>query len=187
MDAIECLLHRVSSPRLDNPAPTSEQQSIIYRSAFRAADHAALRPWRFLTVSGDARVKLGQLFCDAAASSEGVLSVTRKDKLLGMPLRAPLIVVVIARCSEHTKVPPEEMMLSAGAASQNMLNAAFALGVGAIWRTGEMAYHPLVRHGLGITAEEHIVGYIYLGTSALPLRRPSEPSVGDFFTPWGID
>ncbi|MEK9823587.1 MAG: nitroreductase family protein, partial [Gammaproteobacteria bacterium] len=65
--------------------------------------------------------------------------------------------------TEHPKVPEVEQVLSAGAVAQNMLIAAHALGLGAMWRTGSMAYDAIVNEGLGLAANEQVVGYLYLG------------------------
>lgn len=184
MDAITALTQRVSAPRLVAPAPSAEQCEIIFQAALRAADHGQLRPWRFLRVAGASREALAALFLQAAQAQEGDLSDSRREKILGMPMRAPLIIVAIACCHEHPKVPAVEMMLSAGAAVQNMLNAVYALGLGGCWRTGEMAYSEVVRAGLGLQADEQIVGYLYLGTPALPLREAPVLTSERFFQPW---
>ena len=42
--------------------------------------------------------------------------------------------------------------------------AAFAQGLGAIWRTGEAAYDHGVKSALGIEPDDFIVGFIYVGT-----------------------
>lgn len=184
MDAITALTQRVSSGKLTEPGPDQAQCEAIYKSALRAADHGCLRPWRFLTVSGDDRHQLGELYLQAGLADDPELSEARQSKFRAMPLRAPLVIVAIARCAEHPKVPREEMLISAGAGVQNMINAAFALGVGAYWRTGAMAYHPLVKQGLGIADDEEIVGYLYLGTPQVPPRAAPELNIGDFFSPW---
>ena len=51
--------------------------------------------------------------------------------------------------------------------------AATCLGYGAMWRTGEMSYHPLVKERLGIELHEEIVGFVYIGDKAkeLPLKN----------------
>ena len=65
--------------------------------------------------------------------------------------------------SVESKIPEIEQVLSAGAVAQNILNAAHALGYGAIWRTGEMAYDDRVKTGLGLARPDKIVGFIYVG------------------------
>lgn len=92
------------------------------------------------------------------------LAPAAMDKALAAPLRAPLLLVVIASPKEHAKVPRSEQVLSAGCAAHALLQAAHAQGLGAIWRTGELAYHPTVAKGLGLSAGEQVIAFIYLGT-----------------------
>ena len=60
-DFLEFLQQRNSSPKLTEPAPGEAQMEQIFRAALRAPDHAWLRPWRFLTISGDRREAFGAL------------------------------------------------------------------------------------------------------------------------------
>ncbi|MBU2886823.1 nitroreductase [Gilvimarinus agarilyticus] len=177
MDAIEALTRRVSTPKLQEPGPSSEQWRQLLRAAQRAADHGQLRPWRFLTIEGEAREQLGQLFCDSALRDNPQLPDTFQQKFKNMPLRAPALLVVIASCQDHPKVPQQEQVIAAGAAAQNVINAAFALGVGAMWRTGDMAYNSHVCQGLGLAENEKLIGFIYLGTPASASK--SLPSISE--------
>ena len=184
MDALKTLTARASSPRLTEPAPSRDQLTNLYRAAFRAADHALLRPWRFLEISGDSLHKLGELFIEAKQQDNGPLSENELEKIRRKPLRAPLIVTTIASQKPHPKVPDFEQEFSAAAATQNMINAAFAQGIGAMWRTGSLAYHPHVRQGLGIEGHEKIVGFLYLGTPIGPARPVNIPDVYDHVSEW---
>lgn len=185
MEAITALHSRVSQSALVAPAPAGAVLDNIKRAALRAADHAVLRPWRFLVIEGEGRHRLGALFVRAREAREGALPERERERTLGRPLRAPLLIVVIAACRTNTKVPVVEQLLSAGAAAQNMLNAAHAQGVGAMWRTGDFAYDPVVKAGLGVGDAEHIVGFLYLGTVGEP-RPPQAPlDPARFFVPWG--
>ena len=65
MDTIETLLTRKSSPRLDEPSPSPEELDLIFQSALRAPDHAALKPWKFIKVSGEGRGKLAKASLEA--------------------------------------------------------------------------------------------------------------------------
>ncbi|MBN0989647.1 nitroreductase [Amphritea pacifica] len=183
MDAIDNLLNRVSIPRLEGPAPSADQLDILFRAALRAPDHGALRPWRFLTIQGDALYKLGQLYVQAALQDEPGLAAEKRTKLENMPLRAPLLIVAIAALQEHFKVPGSEQLIAAGCAVQNMLLAAHAQGLGAMWRTGDMAYNATVKKGLGLSEHEQIIGFIYLGAPAKGKPVP-QLEVNDFVTEW---
>lgn len=184
MDTLTVLQKRVSSAKLTAPAPSAEQRDAIYRSALRAADHGLMQPWRFLVIEGEGLDRLGELFVQASLHDNPSLSEPEQQSLKAKPRRAPLILVAIAACRQHPKVPHVEQLLSTGAAVQNMLNAAFAQGVGAFWRTGAMAYHPVVTEGLGLGQLEQIVGFLYLGTPAKPPHEPKSVNPETFFQPW---
>ena len=55
-------------------------------------------------------------------------------------LRAPLVIAVISRVVKNPGAPEWEQVLSAGAACQNLLVAATALGYGAQWITEWYGY-----------------------------------------------
>ena len=187
MEALEALLKRVSVARLGDPAPSAAQRELLFRAALRAPDHGQLRPWRFLTVEGEARVALGELFARAQQARDPQASAAQLDKARGMPLRAPLLVVAIASLKAHPKVPESEQLLAAGCAVHGLLLAAHAQGIGAIWRTGELAYDACVAAGLGLTADERIVGFLYLGTPQGELRTPPALAPEDFVGAWNSD
>ena len=184
MDALALLHTRNSAPKLDEPAPDRSAIDNMLQAALRAPDHAHLQPTRFLTVSGEARQQLGELFADAAAQRQPDLTVEKKQLLASKALRAPLIIVVIAKITEHPKVPEIEQWLTAGCAAQNILLAAHALGFAGIWRTGANAYDPVIEQGLGLAANEKIVGYLYLGTASEPRKSIPQPDTAEFCQPW---
>jgi nitroreductase len=89
-------------------------------------------------------------------------------------LRAPLIIVVAAHVNPAiTKVPQIEQQLSAGAAAQNIMLAAFVLGFNAMWKTGGAAYDAAVKQALGLEPGDAIVGFLYIGTEAPPVALPA--------------
>ena len=72
---------------------------------------------------------------------------------------APVIVTVVARLTPGHKVPEQEQLLTAGSVCFALLQAAQALGFGAQWLTGWMAYDAAVADALGLQADEKIVGF----------------------------
>ncbi len=184
MDAIDLLLKRVSVPRLKEPAPTAEQLDVMLRAALRAPDHGQIRPWRFLTIEGEARNKLGELFVQGLLSTTPDASIEEIEKTRGLPLRAPLLLVVIATLTEDLKVPAHEQLLAAGCAAHGILLAAHAQGIGAVWRTGAVAEMPEVSAGLGLQDNEQIISYMYLGTPINSLRNPPQLDPALFLQAW---
>ena len=184
MDALTALHSRVSVPRLSEPAPNQHALHNIYRAALRAADHALLHPWRFLIIEGASLQRLGDLFLAASLNDEPELPLEKQHSIRSKALRAPLIIIAITSPKPHPKVPEIEQEYSTAASVQNMLNAAHAQGVGAIWRTGPMAVHPMVMKGLGLSAGEKITGFLYLGQISNPPRPAQELPVDDYFSRW---
>ena len=184
MEALDALLNRVSVPRLTDPAPNAAQREALFQAALRAPDHGQLRPWRFLTVEGQGREKLGELFAEAV-QKKGDASQAALDKARAMPLRAPLLIVVIASLQDHYKVPKSEQRLAAGCAAHGILIAAHAQGIGAVWRTGDMAFDAHVHQGLGLQANEELIGYLYVGTPVNEPRTAPVLETARFVSAWG--
>ena len=184
MQALDALLNRVSVPRLLEPAPTQEQRDVLFAAAMRAPDHGQLRPWRFLTVEGAAREQMGTLLAEAARLQDADAPQAAIDKAQNGPLRAPLVVVVIARLQEHFKVPKSEQLLAAACAAHGILLAAYAQGIGAVWRTGELSHAPRVTAALGLQAGEEIIAFLYLGTPLKEMRDAPKVDSAEFVQVW---
>lgn len=171
MDAIELLLTRQSTPRLTAPAPDESQLKVILDAAIRVPDHGALAPWEFIIATGEGLETLADIFVDAAKASGADDDFVHKAK--GMPMRAPMVITVVAKTQAHPKVPVLEQQIAAGCATMAMQQAAFALGLGAVWRTGDFAFDANVNVALGLKAEDQIVGFLYIGTPAV--AAPKKP------------
>jgi nitroreductase len=170
------LLRRHSTPAklLTDPAPNEAQLKQIIEIAMCVPDHGRIRPFRFISIRGQARHALSELFGRAVKLRDPDVSDQYLKKQMDKPLRSPLIVVVIACLIESPKIPKIEQRLSAGAAAHNLLLASNALGFGSIWLTGDNAYDPVVFDALGLADNEKIIGFVYLGTekTAMPERAP---------------
>lgn len=184
MDALEALTQRVSIAKLTEPAPNAQQRDLLFRAALRAPDHGLLRPYRFLTVEGEARERLGDLFAAALERGNEPPKPEAVEKARRNPLRAPLIVVIVARVLNHPKVPGLEQQLTAGCAAHGIIQAAHALGLGAIWRSGPLAYDQHVATGLGLAEYEQCLGFIYLGTPDKEPRTAPQLSTANFVSAW---
>jgi nitroreductase len=175
MDAIELILARCSPIQLAEPGPDSDQLDTILRAAVRAPDHGRMQPWRFLSIQGDARRRLGNLMMQSLGRREPTIDLTRLASERDKSMRAPLIIAVAAAVRAHPKVPDIEQIVAVGAAVQNMILAAHALGFGAFWRTGPAAYDTEVKEALGFSASDSLVGFIYLGS----IGKPGKASLAD--------
>jgi nitroreductase len=184
MQAIDALLRRYSGRSLIEPAPDEAALGLIFASAVRAPDHGRLRPWRFIVIRSDDRAAFGELLADHTRRTKVAVSDDALERERRKAFRAPLIVVVAAIVTPEGKIPAIEQILSAGAAAQNMLHAAFALGFNAVWKTGGAAYDDQVKAALGLEAKDAIVGFMYVGTDAEGPPSLPRPDWQQFVQTW---
>jgi nitroreductase len=177
--ALELLLSRRSgsAKTMTLPGPTREQLDTLLTAAARAPDHGKLFPWHFIVFEGDARRRAGLMLAECLLASEPQSTPERLDQERQRFLRAPVVIGVVSRVREMIPIPEWEQILSAGAVCQNLLIAAHAMGFVANWITEWCAYHPLVRDRLGLRSGERIAGFIYIGTSAVPLEERIRPQL----------
>lgn len=181
MDALTLLLNRRSASRLTTPAPDSKALDIILQAGMRAPDHGALKPWHFVVMQDEGIERFSQLLHKAAIVDK--LGPEVEEKAKNAPFRAPLIITVIAKVKNHPKVPEWEQLVAAGCSVQAMQMAAVAQGFGGIWRSGSWTRDAVVREGLGCGKEDHIIGFLYLGTPALKAPTTVSPAdLTDFVT-----
>lgn len=182
MKAIDLLLNRQSHPLLSLPAPDDEEIDLMIRAALRAPDHAYLQPWRFILVRGSGLDKLGDLFVEATRQEEPETPLPKLQKLQQKPHRAPLIITVVAKTLPHPKVPEWEQLVSAGCAAHSIVLSAQELGYAAMWRTGGMAENAHVKKAMGLSNNECIVGFIYIGTQVAERRVKPRLEPGDYLS-----
>lgn len=182
MQALDLLLNRSSQPRLQVPAPEGEVLENIKQAALRAPDHACLAPWKFIVCQNQGLTRLGKIFEQAAiAANKSEKEILRAPQL---PLRAPMVMVAIAKYSEHDKVPWVEQVASASCAVHAMQMAAVAQGFAGVWRTGSFAQDANVKQAFDLAEQDEIVGFLYLGSAAVqPLPKPKRDSA-EFFEHW---
>ncbi len=187
MQALEAILTRVTVPpvKMAEPAPDDAALSRMLEAAAAAPDHGKLCPWRFLVIRGAGREHLGELFVQGLLVERPETSAAEIEKQRRAPCRAPLIVVGIARLDPlHPKIPAWEQQASAACAVHNLLLAAHAMGFAGKWATGGNAASSTVRDGLGLAADESIIGLLYLGTAVEPQPVPSRPTPAAIARAW---
>ena len=170
---VDFLIERNSAARLDEPAPNRSELSVMLRSAFRVPDHAGLKPVRFISIENHRLEALGDVLEQALIKRNPAASESQRDRARKSPMRAPMIIVAVAKITEHAKVPAMEQRLSAGCSAYAILLSAEAFNYAGIWRTGDASRDPYVAKSLGVEENEEIIGFLYLGT------RIGEPKVPD--------
>ena len=182
MDALDLLLSRSSYGKLIEPAPQGQALDNILKAGLRAPDHANLSPFEFIVCTGAGLDRLGEIFHDAAIKSDMAEATIQKSKT--MTKRAPMIIVAITKYKPHDKVPRVEQIATTACAVQNMQMAAYAQGYNGMWRTGSFATDVHVKTALGLSDEDEIVGFLYLGTpeNKTPIKKQKSPE--NFVSYW---
>ncbi|MCC7274715.1 MAG: nitroreductase [Alphaproteobacteria bacterium] len=186
MPDLETLLSRrsVSPALLGDPAPTDADLELMLSAALRAPDHGRLEPWSFAIVRGAARARLGEVFAAALLARDPTATEPLLERERGRPQRAPLVIALGARIRTGHKIPEVEQLLAVGAAAMNILNAAHALGYGAMWTTGPNTYDPMVAEALGFAAPDRLAGFIHVGTPRIDSVAPPRPSPAAHAVEW---
>lgn len=168
MDVHTAINTRASAVKLTAPGPTPQQLEQILSAATRAPDHGRLAPWRFVVLDGDKRKILADAMTAMRRRATPDVTEEEAQREGDKAMRAPTIVAVAARTNVPGKVPEVERIVAVGAAMQNMILTAHALGLGTMWKTGQAAYDEDVKRAVGLDPKDHVVGYLYLGTTATP-------------------
>lgn len=183
-DSLSTLQQRrsVAARWLGEPGPSAQEIETLLTVAARVPDHGRLVPWRFILIQGEARHRVGETLATAFEADNPAAEPDRIATERGRFAQAPLVVAVVSSVKPSAKIPEWEQVLSAGAVCMNLLNAATAMGYGAVWLSGWSAFDRRVLDALGLEPQERIAGYIHIGTSVeTPTERP-RPTLADIVT-----
>lgn len=170
--------------QLGAPGPDHPTLLRLLRSAVRVPDHGKRVPFRFVSLRGDARRAFGERLAERHLEIDPDISDAVLDKDRGRWLHAPLIVVVVARLGPDPKIPEQERLLTAGCTCFALLQAAQLVGFRGTWLTGWAAYDREVARMLGLADDEHVVGFVHLGTSAVDVPERERPNPAELLSEW---
>lgn len=163
----------VSPKRLFEPAPTPEQLRELLMLAAAAPDHGMLTPWRFVVVPLEKRHLLAEVFGLALVDRDAGASAEQIEQAREKAYRAPLLMVAVACLGpREPDIPALERMVSMGAAIQNLLLGAHALGFGAGLTSGQAMSSTRLRELLHLTEGESAVCCVNIGT--VSKRKPAQ-------------
>jgi len=173
MDLATAIRTRRSSAPITDEAPTDDELAGYLRLAAHSPDHASLRPWRLVTLRGSDRDRLGEALVAGFGDEPGTPAAA---KTAGKALRAPLLISIVGTPIAHPKVPEWEQIAAVGALVATLQLVLFEAGYTAIWRTGPAVELAPVRDLLGLAGSERLLGWLYVGRTALegdgPLIEP---------------
>ena len=155
----------VSPKRLVEPGPSAEQLDALLSLAAAAPDHGLLMPWRFIHVPVAQRRHLAEVFALALIDRDPGATLEQIESAREKAHRAPLLLVAIACLGpREPNTPPLERMVSMGAAIQNLLLGAHAMGFGAGLTSGQAMASQRLRDLCGLADGEAAVCCVNIGT-----------------------
>jgi nitroreductase len=168
---------RRSNPNFLPDPPTRAEIELLLEAANMAPNHGLTQPWRFCVVRGGARHRLGEATGrDAIAQTpppDPAAEAAMREAAMQKMLRAPVILVVAAVEPSPPRFPFWEELTATGAAVQNLLLAAEAIGLAGFWRSNTTELTETKRL-LGLPAEAQVVAFVNLGrpdpAGALPSK-----------------
>lgn len=184
MSVFETIKHRRSIGKMTSERPSREQIERLLEAATHAPNHHNTQPWKFIVLAGNARAELGRVMERSLAArigeSMGEKIGEKTEALLNKErnklLRSPVVIVVVAEPPHQPNVVEIENIEATAAAVENMLLVGEEMGLACMWRTGDAAFDPRVKHWLGLSPNETIVSFLYVGYPAIPhLERQPIP------------
>src|SRR5262245_20978439 len=166
MDVLEAIRDRRSIGTVTQELPPREQIEEILEAATWAPNHRLTEPWRFTVLAGPAREALGEVMARSKVKrliAAGKAWEADFARTKAKATRAPVIIALAVEPQIGPKIVEMEEITAGASAIQNMLLAAHAFGLGAIWRTGDACYSSEVKAFLGLDESAHILGFVYLG------------------------
>ncbi|RYF53913.1 MAG: nitroreductase [Comamonadaceae bacterium] len=156
----------VSAKRLREPGPNAQELEALLRLAAAAPDHGRLTPWRFILVPPQRRSLLADAFALALLDRDAAASELEVQQAREKSFRAPMLLIAIVDLgsSPHAQIPPLERLVSFGAAIQNILLGAQAMGYGAGLTNGQAMQSLRLRQLCALTPQEHAMCCVNIGT-----------------------
>ena len=173
----------VSPKRLVEPGPSDEQLETLLALAAAAPDHGWLTPWHFIIVPLAQRHRLAEVFALALIDRDPGATLAQIEAAREKAHRAPLLMVAVACLGpREPDTPALERMVSMGAAIQNLLLGAHAMGFGAGLTSGQAMSSPRLRELCNLADGDVPVCCINVGT--VTKQRPGRirPRTDQFVT-----
>lgn len=185
--AVQSLLKQrsnVSPRRLVEPGPSKPQLEAMLTLAATAPDHGQITPWRFVLVPTEHRGLLGEAFAKALVERSPSATLEQIEAAREKASRAPTLLLAIARpgCANEP-IPTAERLVSLGAAIQNLLLGAMAMGFSSGLVSGQAMTSTPIRDLFDLRTDEIAVCFVCLGKAAGVKRsRHLRPSADSFFS-----
>jgi nitroreductase len=174
----------VSPKRLMAPGPSAQQLEALLAMASAAPDHGHLLPWRFVLIPQEQRYRLGAAFVSALIARDTSATQEQLESAEEKAHRSPLLLLAVACLGDSVSgVPNFERIVSLGAAIQNMLVSATAMGFGSGLTSGQAMDSNALRGLFQLSSDESALCFVNIGTvREHKVSKRARPMVSDFLS-----
>lgn len=152
--AFDALSARRSHSKVTDEAPSDAELGRLLGAMTSIADHSRLRPWRVISLRGDARLRLGRGLAKASGSDS--------KKTIAKATRAPLVLAIVVS-PRKSKVPVWEQEAVASGVAHALELLLHEAGWGCFWRTGHETRSKALRKAHKLKKHEYLLGWLYVG------------------------
>ncbi len=185
MEVQEAIRSRYTADSFGKETPPRDVIERLIDAAIWAPNHFMTEPWRFHVVAGAERDAMGEalvewLLSDANPDTPDEDEVERGRS---MAMRSPVVFVVSqTHDPEGGPVRDLEDYAACCCAIQNLMLAAHAEGLTTKWGTGRTTRYQGMKDQLGLTPDDRIVGFVFVGYPAepAPADRARKPPIVDW-------
>lgn len=154
----------------------------ILTNACWAPNHGQQEPWYFQVYTGGGLKKLAELQAALYKQTAGAaFKESKYEKLLKNPLLASHIISIGMKRTLIKNIPEVEDLAAVACAVQNIYLSVAAYGLGGYWTTGGATYTEEAKSHFGLSGEDRLMGFFYIGYIAVPSppakRKPLEERV----------
>lgn len=177
--------HSISPKTLEAPGPSGDQLHVMIKAAASAPDHGLMRPWRFIDFPGRSRCLLADVFEKALLERFPEADAEDLRRARDKAARAPTLVGLVACiANDDQRVTRDDQIASCGAALQNILLTAHAMGYGARAMSGRAVRTDAFRSALALADNEDFLCFIAMGTPSRCGRERQRPEPETILTTW---
>lgn len=154
----------------------------ILENATWAPNHGHTEPWHFVVFTNEGLEKLANFQSELYKQSAGEkFKEATYQNLQNNPLKASHVIAICMKRDPSKKHPEVEEIAAVACAVENIYLSVSAYGLGGYWTTGGVTYNEKAKPFFGLSQEDRLLGFFYIGYVAVPSpegkRKPLEEKV----------
>ncbi|AZQ44119.1 nitroreductase family protein [Nonlabens ponticola] len=148
-----------------------------------APNHKKTEPWRYVVITGDARVRLSEFMTSQKAISKGKPKSFKIKRLKEKFKKSTAIILIFMHRDPKERIPEWEEIAAVSMSVQNMWLTAHDLGHGCYWSSPKKGVDMSQFDGVPATQHDSFLGFLYLGkVDEQPSDLPDRKSLDEVVT-----